>query len=194
MTCAPQAMLRLMELSRLGLRGVLLDADSREPLCGRVAVAAPFPVAAMWVEAARGGAFFLPMAPGTVYVLHVQPFAASNANHDVRNASRAGSARSGCGDRRGPASDLPTVRGPRASRGSSGAAPGAYAALRLEVQLPASVTREAVLRGEGVQGLGLQRVLLVRRLGAALAGGAGAHVGAAPGPLANGTTRKRRRS
>ncbi|EFJ48616.1 hypothetical protein VOLCADRAFT_90763 [Volvox carteri f. nagariensis] len=75
-----RAMLRLMELARMGLRARVVDAVTRGPLAANVSVASPAGVRGTTADAERGGYFFKPMAPGVKYEFVVQPYDPSNPN------------------------------------------------------------------------------------------------------------------
>ncbi len=66
------AMLRLMELSHMGLRAVVRDADTGRPLAANLTVVQPEGVRSTTADA--NGYIFKPMAPGVSYSFVVQPY------------------------------------------------------------------------------------------------------------------------
>ncbi|KXZ54822.1 hypothetical protein GPECTOR_4g893 [Gonium pectorale] len=114
-----RAMLRLMELAHMGLRGRVVDETTRGSLSANVGVSQPAGVRGTTADASRGGYFFKPMAPGLEYVFVVQPYDPADAG-------------------------VP------------------YEAITLNVTLGLGST-EDVMRGAGLQGLTVERLLLAVR-------------------------------
>ncbi|PNH07603.1 Carboxypeptidase D, partial [Tetrabaena socialis] len=68
------SMLRLMELSHMGLRARVLDASTRNPLSANVTITQPSGVRGTTASAARGGYLYKMMAPGQQYTFVVRPY------------------------------------------------------------------------------------------------------------------------
>ncbi|KAG2490869.1 hypothetical protein HYH03_010787 [Edaphochlamys debaryana] len=84
-----RSMLRLMELTHMGLRAVVTDTTTRAPLSATVDVVSPRGQRSLCADVGRGGYVFLPMAPGLQYSLVVRPYdpSAKGVSYDPVNVT-----------------------------------------------------------------------------------------------------------